>query len=233
MSRAKRMTARNRLRALAAVFAGAALLGPAAALADDSGALSTTSYALVPPQFIYCTTCHGVELKGNISVDAPRLSGMADWYVRAQLQAFKAGRRGTHPEDLIGMEMQPQAAVLSDKDLEAAARFVASLPARTDAAEQTVAGDAARGKALYATCAACHGAEGRGSQVLGAPALTGQSDWYLLRQLEKYASGARGYDPADTPGQQMRASVAVLTGEQDAADVVAYINTLDNQGDTP
>lgn len=206
------------MRRAAALTALLALLGSACAWADG--------YTTVPAQFIYCTTCHGVELKGNIAVDAPRLNGMADWYVRAQLKAFKQGLRGTHPQDLLGMEMQPQAAMLADEDLEAAARFVASVPVRTSTLEYTVAGDAARGETLYATCAACHGAEGQGSQVLGAPALAGQSDWYLLRQLEKYAIGARGYDPADTAGQQMRATMAVLGSAGDAADVVAYINTL-------
>jgi len=190
-------------------------------------AAPAADYSVVPDAFDYCTTCHGVELKGNISVDAPRLNGMADWYVRAQLLAFKQGLRGTHPEDLIGMEMQPQAAVLSDKDLEAAARFVAAVPVRTPDIAPTVSGDAARGKTLYTTCAACHGNDGRGNQALGAPALAGQSDWYLVRQLEKYASGARGYAPADTGGAQMRAATAVLTGSSDAiVDVVAYINTL-------
>lgn len=199
-------------------------LGSACALANDYP--FADDYTAVPDEFIYCTTCHGVELKGNIAVDAPRLNGMAHWYVRAQLEAFKQGLRGTHPDDLTGMEMQPQAAVLSDEALEAAARFVASVPIRTSTIEHTVAGDATRGQSLYATCAACHGAQGQGSQVLGAPALAGQSDWYLLRQLEKYASGARGYDPADTAGQQMRATMAVLGNAQDVADVVAYINTL-------
>jgi len=203
---------------LAATLCTAAVLGSASALADG--------YSVVPDRFDYCVTCHGVELKGNLSVDAPRLNGMADWYVRAQLMAFKQGKRGTHQDDLIGMEMQPQAVVLSDEDLNAAAKFVASVPVRRAAVEPTVTGDAQRGKALYATCAACHGSNGEGSQVLGAPALAGQSDWYLLRQLEKYVSGARGYDPADTAGQQMRATVSVLQGPADATDVVAYINTL-------
>ena len=31
------------------------------------------------------------------------------------------------------------------------------------------AGDPAKGKALYATCASCHGAKGEGNQALNAP----------------------------------------------------------------
>ena len=63
---------------------------------------AAAEYGVVPDEFVYCTTCHGVALKGNISVDAPRLNGMEAWYVRRQLDAFKRGFRGTHPEDLIG-----------------------------------------------------------------------------------------------------------------------------------
>ena len=194
------------------------LLSALSAAADD--------YTKVPEPFVYCTTCHGVELKGNLAVDAPRLNGMAEWYVVAQLRAFKQEWRGTHPEDLVGMEMQPQAAVLADADLDKAARFIASVPTRTTAIEQTVTGDVERGQHLYPTCAACHGTEAQGSEVLGAPALAGQSDWYLVRQLEKYAAGARGYAAADARGQQMRAAVSVLTGANDITDVVAYVNTL-------
>ena len=104
--------------------------------------------------------------------------------------------------------------------------FVTALPVRTGTIEQTVNGDARRGKTLYASCGACHGAQGEGNQVMSAPALAGQSDWYLVRQLDKYRSGARGYDPADALGNQMKAAAAVLAEERDVQDVVAYINTL-------
>jgi cytochrome c553 len=183
-------------------------------------------YSLVPDSFVSCTTCHGVELRGNASVDAPRLNGMEGWYVRNQMLAFKQGRRGTHPEDTNGLEMQPQAAALTEREIEDAVAFVAALPVRLETIEHSVTGDAARGSTLYATCGACHGAEGHGNKMLNAPRLAGQSDWYLVRQLEKYQAGIRGYDPADTAGTQMRASVQVLASEQDIRDVVAFINTL-------
>lgn len=196
-------------------------------LLGTAGALAADDYSLVPEEFVYCTTCHGVELRGNLSVDAPRLNGMEGWYLKNQMLAFKRGHRGTHPEDLIGMEMQPQAATLSDEEIEDAVAFVTALPVRTGTIEQTVSGDAARGETLYATCGACHGARGEGNELLNAPALAGQSDWYLVRQLDKYRLGARGYDPADTYGQQMKAATAVLTADEDVTDVVAYINTLE------
>lgn len=188
--------------------------------------LAAEDYSLVPEAFIYCTTCHGVEFRGNRSVDAPRLNGMADWYVRSQMLSFKAGHRGTHPEDLIGMEMQPQAAALTEQAIDDVVAYIASVPVRTVTIEHTVDGNSRRGKSLYASCGACHGSEGQGSEVLNAPALAGQSDWYMVRQLAKYRAGSRGYHADDTSGAQMRAATAVLTSDQDINDVVAYINTL-------
>src|SRR5690606_26130458 len=92
--------------------------------------------------------------------------------------------------------------------------------------EVTVTGDVQRGAAHYATCVACHGADARGNRALEAPPLVGQSDWYLVKQLEKYRSGARGGDPRDSYGQQMAAFAKSLPDEQALKDVVSYINSL-------
>lgn len=190
-------------------------------------------YTPVPGTFIYCTTCHGVEFRGNSSVDAPRLNGMEDWYVRNQMHAFAGGWRGTHSADLTGMEMQPQAAALTEEQLEAAVQFVASVPVRLTTSSFTVQGDGNRGAELYLTCAVCHGGGGEGNATLQAPRLAGQSDWYLVRQLEKYIAGSRGHQPQDTLGNQMRAATAVLRGVDDVIDVVAYINTLTEELSQP
>jgi cytochrome c553 len=204
---------------LALLFAIAPLLTavPAGAQAND--------YSIVPEQFIYCTTCHGVELQGNRSVDAPRLNGMEDWYVRNQLRAFKQGWRGTH-EDLIGMEMRPQAAILDAAGIAAAVAFVASVPARTPDHAVAVTGNSTRGKALYTSCAACHGDHAEGNKQLNAPRLTGQGDWYLQRQLEHFRDGIRGNADGDINGAQMRASITELADDNAIVDVVAYINSL-------
>ena len=45
---------------------------------------------------------------------------------------------------------------------------------------------AGRQAALYAACAACHGAQGEGNPALNAPKLTGQGAWYLQRQLRHF-----------------------------------------------
>ena len=52
------------------------------------------------------------------------------------------------------------------------------------------AGDATKGKAAYAVCAACHGANGMGNKALNAPRIAGQEPWYLERQLNNYKKGS-------------------------------------------
>lgn len=176
---------------------------------------------------VYCTTCHGVQLMGNPIIKAPRLSGMEAWYVENQLKAFKKGWRGAHENDPIGMEMQPMAAALSDKQIEKAASFAAAT--RSAAPTVTVSGDVAAGKAIYASCSACHGASGEGNRALGSPQLNIANDWYLVTQLKNYRTGHRGGHPEDTYGMQMRASAQLLTDDKAILDVVSYISTLNHQ----
>ena len=90
------------------------------------------------------------------------------------------------------------------------------------------AGDPAKGKALYATCVSCHGANGEGNQALNAPAIAGQQEWYLTRQLKNYQDGIRGTHSKDVYGMQMRPMSMVVWGEKKTADVVAYITSLPN-----
>jgi len=91
---------------------------------------------------------------------------------------------------------------------------------------QAAEGDAFKGEAHYAVCAGCHGADGMGSEAANAPRLQGQFDWYLVRQIKHYQSGARGVHKDDTYGATMRAMAGTLANEQAILDVVAYIGTL-------
>jgi len=61
-----------------------------------------------------CAECHGRDGQGNWSTNAPRLAGMSDWYLRRQLQYFRDGVRGAHPDDLYGLQMAMMAASLRD-----------------------------------------------------------------------------------------------------------------------
>jgi cytochrome c553 len=176
-------------------------------------------------EFVYCTVCHGVQLMGNPILKAPRISGMDATYVERQLRLFKSGQRGKHELDVIGREMQPMAAALSDGQIEAAAEFVAAT--RSEPPTASVEGDVMSGKREFETCAACHGVNAEGNAALHSPALTGLNDWYVVTQLKHFVDGTRGSDPADVTGQQMRIAAQLLTDDDAIANVAAYIATLD------
>lgn len=96
----------------------------------------------------------------------------------------------------------------------------------TESPVQTSAELMAAGQALYtATCAACHGAKAEGMRALNAPALAGQEDWYVARQIRHFQAGVRGADPAHVPGTQM-AAIAKTIKETDIAALSAYVSSL-------
>lgn len=173
----------------------------------------------------FCLTCHGTDGQGNQGIDAPRLAGMEPWYLKRQLELFRDGLRGTHPEDLPGQEMQPMAEILSDDSITDIIDWVGSW--EYTPAEITITdGDAARGQQLYQTCAACHGTEGEGNEAMNAPALAGQNDWYLMNQLVNFKEGYRGYDAQDRYGTQMSMMAQGIPDQSAMKDIVSYINTI-------
>lgn len=89
-----------------------------------------------------------------------------------------------------------------------------------------VAGDAEAGKALFATCIACHGETAEGNRDLNAPKLSGQASWYLARQLRDFRNGVRGVHEKDVYGKQMIPFASMLADDAAIRDVVAYIATL-------
>jgi len=88
------------------------------------------------------------------------------------------------------------------------------------------AGDPERGKTLFATCSACHGANAEGLEALNAPKLAGQEEWYTVRQLQNFKNGIRGNNPRDTYGMQMAPMAQTLPDDQAMQDVAAYIRSL-------
>ncbi len=92
--------------------------------------------------------------------------------------------------------------------------------------ENTLGGDAAKGKTLYALCATCHGPEGDGMETMGGAKVYIQQDWYLFRQLKYFKEGIRGTNPKDVFGMQMRPMAMTLADEQAMKDVVAYMLSL-------
>ena len=52
-----------------------------------------------------CASCHGADGLGNEKLNSPRLTGINDWYLLKQMQKFRDGRRGAHPDDEYGAAM--------------------------------------------------------------------------------------------------------------------------------
>lgn len=61
-----------------------------------------------------CGTCHGADGRGVWSAHAPRIAGLNDWYLKRQLQNFKAGIRGSHNDDAYGQQMILMSKILAD-----------------------------------------------------------------------------------------------------------------------
>jgi cytochrome c553 len=180
--------------------------------------------------FQLCVQCHGPDGGGDAAALAPAIAGMDEWYVKAQLEKFHSGARGTHPDDVAGMRMRPMSLSLrGEEQIAAVAAYVSSLPPVRPAATLH-GGDAGRGQALYAPCAACHAPDGAGIQALNGAPLRDSSDWYLLRQLQNFRSGVRGTNPKDASGALMRPMSMTLVDEQALLDVIAYIATLSGPG---
>ena len=176
--------------------------------------------------FAVCATCHGQQGEGNQQLNAPKLAGQEDWYLRRQLDYFKAGVRGTGPGDTYGIAMGPMANTLvDDTAIENVIAYIETLP--DESPKKTVVGDIENGKDIYNTCAVCHGQQGEGYAFMNAPRQAGLDDWYLVTQLKNFRSGARGAHSGDAYGMQMNMMAAILNTDQAINDVVAYINTLE------
>jgi cytochrome c oxidase subunit 2 len=83
-----------------------------------------------------------------------------------------------------------------------------------------------RGEALFDLCAQCHGAAGEGNQLFLAPSIAGMSEWYVLAQLRKFRSGARGTHFDDLSGMRMRPMSLTLRSEADVEVVAKYVASL-------
>lgn len=107
-----------------------------------------------------CAQCHGADGRGSKSfpnlADTDWLGGSGPDYIH---KTIVEGRQGMMPP--------MAAAVGTSEDVRNVANYVLSL---SGSPHNSVA--AQLGKPKFAACAACHGADGKGNQALGAPNLT-------------------------------------------------------------
>lgn len=100
-------------------------------------------------------------------------------------------------------------------------------PEATAIARNAVTGvDRDNGKTQFATCVACHGADGEGNMALNAPGIAGQSESYLKRQLWEFKNGQRGSHEGDLAGAQMKPMADALADGQAITDVATYVASL-------
>jgi cytochrome c553 len=75
-------------------------------------------------------------------------------------------------------------------------------------------------------CAMCHGPQGQGNQVLGAPAIAGLPAWYVEAQLTKFRTDVRGKHPDDLAGMRMRPMAQTIEYDEDVKHIAAYVAGL-------
>ena len=181
--------------------------------------------AIGAAQYMVCAACHGPDGEGIVAMNAPKIAGQSDWYLKRQILSYKNGLRGVHQDDTFGQQMIGMVATLADEAaVDNVVSHIATLP--DNQPDATVTGDVEHGKELYTICAYCHGSGGEGIQALNAPRIAGSSDWYIARQLDNFKTGVRGAHPEDYYGFQMGLMGITLRDEQAINDVIAYINTL-------
>ena len=99
-----------------------------------------------------------------------------------------------------------------------AACMVASGFVLTASASASATGDVKVGRAKALMCQACHGLDGL-SKTPDAPNIAGQTEAYLVAQLQAYKSGARKNDAMSV--------VAPSLSDKDIQDLAAYFSTIE------
>ncbi|MDG4868304.1 c-type cytochrome [Guyparkeria sp. 1SP6A2] len=158
------------------------LLGGMQAQAQETGSVTAGREASQA-----CAACHGAQ--GNSNNPAfPSIAGQPSSYLANQLRAYRDSTR----ENAI---MNGQAANLSDREILDLAAFYAAQERKVASPAETGSDE---GRVLYQhgreglpACAACHGAEGRGNQPAGFPALRGLTAPYTAQSLKDYRSETR------------------------------------------
>ena len=82
-------------------------------------------------------------------------------------------------------------------------------------------------------CLLCHGANANGNYGIRAPKISGMEPWYLARQLENFAVGARGSAAEDASGHEMRPVGMRLKAEGTLDAAVQFIAKLDSKRPAP
>ncbi len=167
-----------------------------------------------------CISCHGDKGQGNAGAGYPYLAGQPKAYLVHQLKAFADQTRKSPV-------MQPFASALSAEEMDAVAEYFAALPlpktgGKAGTADAVGKRLATQGKWSVGmpACFQCHGDRGQGVAP-NFPAISGQSEDYLKKQLEHWRKGERSNDPIG-----LMQSVVGHLEESEIAAVSRYLATL-------
>lgn len=173
-------------------------------------------------KFSFCLVCHGYQAQGNTTVLAPPLAGIEPWYLSSSLAAYRAGTRHTSAKAL---EMQAAVRMLDESDEPQLMALLAQMPTVREEAEAASIQQLVRGAQGYAQyCAACHGVEAEGNELLAAPGLARLSSWYLQSAWQAFREGNRGDSQASSAAQQMRQYSQSLPTDLAIEDVIAFLS---------
>ncbi|KZZ14012.1 cytochrome C oxidase Cbb3 [Oleiphilus sp. HI0079] len=156
-----------------------------------------------------CAVCHGSAGRGAIGF--PNLTD-DDWLYGGTEEAIKAtlvnGRMGNMPAKGLNPAM-------TNAQVDDMVHYLLSFSDRSDNSEA-----AERGAAMYQTaCAACHGADAKGNQALGAPNLT--DNVWLYGSTPKRISHTLLYGRAGVMPAQLE-----RLGEEKIHLLTAYVKSL-------
>jgi cytochrome c oxidase cbb3-type subunit 3 len=156
-----------------------------------------------------CSVCHGSAGRGAIGF--PNLTDN-DWLYGGTEEAIKAtltnGRMGNMPAKGLNPAM-------TNAQVDDMVHYLLSFSERSDNAEA-----AERGAAMYQTaCAACHGADAKGNQAIGAPNLT--DNIWLYGSTPKRITHTLLYGRAGVMPAQLE-----RLGEEKIHLLTAYVKSL-------
>ena len=177
-----------------------------------------------------CAGCHGQD--GNSAIASfPKLAGLGEKYLTAQLRHIKAGER-------VIVEMTGLLDYMSDQDLQDMAAYYNSQNIQISGAKEiTLIGinDTQKvlelGENLYragnlktgvAACIACHSPSGKGNGPAGYPALGGQYAEYTEKQLLAYRNGERN----SGANAKIMQGVAKALSDKEITALANYISGL-------
>lgn len=155
-----------------------------------------------------CISCHGSDARG--AAGFPNLAD-TDWLHGGEpsdiIETISNGREGVMPA---------WGAVLGPQGVDEVVSYVISLSGRPAPEDKVAAG-----KARFAVCAACHGPEGKGNTVLGAPNLT--DDIWL------YGGSPEAIRETVTNGRHGKMPAHNWLGEDKVRLLAAYVYSLSHE----